>query len=333
MINTDSNETGVVGLGYMGCSIVSAFLMWGYKVIAVASLDSDLETAPERIRTSLQEANNQGIHSLDVDVLLAKLILTKNFQELSACFLISENVVEQVDIKNQVLARIESSVSDQAIITTNTSGIPITILQSQLKHPGRFLGMHWAEPAFTTPFLEINCGEKTKMDIAESLYALATSWGKEPVLLRKDIRGFVTNRLMYALYREALFLVENGYASMSDIDRACKNDAGHWMTFCGPFRYMDLTGLQAYYHVMKDLFPVLSCQTATPPWLDTLAQEGANGVSNGRGFYDYTNEEAAEWHRAFKEFKYDIYKLSVKYPADLVDKRLKNPPKDSGGDA
>ncbi len=323
MTNKDSQEIGVIGLGYMGCSIASAFLMWGYKVIAVASLDSDLETAPERIRTALQEANKQGIHHLDVDVLLSKLILTTNFQDLNACFLISENVVEQVNIKQQVLARIESSVAKQAIITTNTSGIPISILQSQLKHPERFLGMHWAEPAFTTPFLEIICGANTKQEIAESLYALATSWGKEPVLLRKDIRGFVTNRLMYALYREALYLVDQGYASMSDIDSACKNDAGHWMTFCGPFRYMDLTGLQAYYHVMKDLFPTLSTQPDPPIWVDALAENGANGVSNGRGFYDYNSDEAAVWQQAFKEFKYDIYNLSVKYPADLVEQRLK----------
>jgi len=323
MIKDDSQVIGVIGLGYMGCSIVSAFLMWGYKVIAVASLDSDLDTPHERIRTSLLDANKQGIHSLDIDGLLSKLILTTNFHDLNPCFLISENVIEQVDVKNQVLARIETSVSEQAIITTNTSGIPISILQSQLQHPGRFLGMHWAEPAYTSPFLEIICGDKTNPAMAESLYTLATSWGKEPVLLRKDIRGFVTNRLMYALYREALFLVDNGYASMKDIDSACKNDAGHWMTFCGPFRYMDLTGLQAYHHVMKDLFPTLSNQKEIPPWLDALAASGANGVSNGRGFYEYSPDEAAGWQKAYKEFKYDIYNLSVKYPADLVEQRLK----------
>jgi len=333
MVNKDSQVIGVVGLGYMGCSIVSAFLMWGYKVIAIASLDSDLETATERIRASLHAAHKQGIHNLDVDVLLSKLFLTTNYQDLKSCFLISENVVEQVDIKIQVLDRIESSVSQQAIITTNTSGIPISILQSRLQHPGRFLGMHWAEPAYTSPFLEIICGDKTNPALAESLYTLATSWGKEPVLLRKDIRGFVTNRLMYALYREALHLVDQGYATMRDIDSACKNDAGHWMTFCGPFRYMDLTGLQAYHHVMKDLFPTLSNQKEIPPWLDALAASGANGVSNGRGFYEYSPDEAAGWQKAYKEFKYNIYNLSVKYPADLVKQRLKKPTKDSGGDA
>ena len=128
---------------------------------------------------------------------------------------------------------------------------------------------------------------------------------------------------MYAMYREAFSLVENGYTSIEDIDRACRNDAGHWMTFCGLFRYMDLTGLQAYYHVMKDLFPTLSNQTATPKLIEDIAKDGGNGITNGNGFYRYTKEEAAEWEKAFDEFSYDINTLARKYPADLIEQRLK----------
>ena len=183
--------------------------------------------------------------------------------------------------------------------------------------------MHWAEPAFTTPFLEIICGAKSDLSIAEKLYEIAGTWGKEPTLVRKDIRGFITNRLMYAMFREGFNLVENGYATVEDVDRACKNDAGHWMTFCGMFRYMDLTGLQAYYHVIKDLFPTLSNQTRTPQLIETIASEGGNGISNGNGFYKYTKEEAAEWEKAFEEFSYDINSLAMKYPINSIKQRLK----------
>jgi 3-hydroxybutyryl-CoA dehydrogenase len=183
--------------------------------------------------------------------------------------------------------------------------------------------MHWAEPAFTTPFLEIICGPKTDIAIAETLYKTASDWGKEPTLLRKDIRGFITNRLMYALFREGFNLVENGYANIEDVDRACRNDAGHWITFCGMFRYMDLTGLQAYHHVMKDLLPTLSNQSETPRLIDGIAKQGGNGITNGKGFYQYTKHEASEWEKAFEEFSYDINQLSLKYPIDLVEKRLK----------
>ena len=118
---------------------------------------------------------------------------------------------------------------------------------------------------------------------------------------------------MYAMYREAFYLVENGYATIEDVDRACKNDGGHWMTFCGLFRYMDLTGLQAYHRVMKDLLPTLSNQTTVPKLIDDIAKNGGNGIFNGKGFYNYTPEEARQWEEAFEKFSFDISRLSSKY--------------------
>ena len=322
MMDTRSNEVGVIGLGLMGCSIVAALVMRGYKVIALAPQESDMERAPDRILHALQESYKQGIHTHEVSTLKLNVLYTRNYADLGDCFLISECVVENIDIKKTVYALIESFVSKQAIITTNTSAIPITILQETVTHPKRFMGMHWAEPAFTTPFLEITCGPQTDIQLAEILYDIASSWGKEPTLLRKDIRGFITNRLMYAMFREGFNLVENGYASIEDVDRACRNDAGHWMTFCGLFRYMDITGLQAYHHVIKDLFPTLSNQKETPELIQLIANKGGNGISNGFGFYHYSKEESAEWEKAFEEFSYDINTLSRKYPIDLIQQRL-----------
>jgi 3-hydroxybutyryl-CoA dehydrogenase len=322
MNNKESNEVGVVGLGLMGSSIVAAFLMNGYKVIALAPLPSDLQRAPDRVRHALNESFKQGIHSRDVKLLEANVLYTSDYKDLYNCFLISECVVENIEIKNEVYSLIESAVSEKTIITTNTSAIPITLLQKNVLHRNRFMGMHWAEPAFTTPFLEITCGPQTDIQLAETLYDVASSWGKEPTLLRRDIRGFITNRLMYAMFREGFNLVENGYASIEDVDRACRNDAGHWMTFCGLFRYMDITGLQAYHHVIKDLFPTLANQKETPELIELIAKKGGNGISNGYGFYHYSKEEAAEWEKTFEEFSYDINMLSRKYPIDLIQQRL-----------
>src|ERR1043165_9316466 len=114
--------------------------------------------------------------------------------------------------------------------------------------------------------------------------------GKEPSLVKKDIRGFITNRLMYAMMREAFHLVEKGYATYADIDRACRNDMGYWITFAGPFRFMDLTGVPAYLAVMKDLFPELDCSTKPPAFVEELVASGGKGVSNAQGFYPYTEK-------------------------------------------
>ncbi len=322
MPNSNTSEVGVVGLGLMGSSIAAAFLMRGYKVIAVGPLEQDLITAPELIRHALHESLRKGIHDRDVMELESNIVFTRDYAYLSNCFLISECVIENIEVKKKVYGLIEEVVSDRTIISTNTSAIPITILQKMVAHPNRFLGMHWAEPAFTTPFLEIICGPETDVSLAEKLVKLAYEWGKEPTLLRKDIRGFITNRLMYAMYREGFNLVENGFASIEDVDRACRNDGGRWMAFCGLFRYMDITGLQAYYHVMKDLFPTLSNQSQTPQLIEKIANEGGNGITNGNGFYTYSKAEAEEWSKAFEEFSYDLNVLMQKYPYNHVDQRL-----------
>ena len=233
-----------------------------------------------------------------------------------------ECVTENIDIKKLVYQEIEQHISAEAILTTNTSAIPIDFLKDHVKHANRFIGMHWAEPAFTTKFLEIVCSSKTDITIAETLYKIASTWGKEPTLLRKDIRGFITNRIMYAMYREAFYLVENGYATIEDVDRSCRNDGGHWMPFCGLFRYMDITGLQAYYNVMKDLFPTLNNQTEVPNLIKHIAEDGGTGITNGKGFYNYTKQEAAEWEKAYEEFAFDIRELSNKYPINFVEERV-----------
>ncbi len=318
----DSSQVGVVGLGLMGCSIISALLIKNNYVIAVAPQKSDLINASSKIKHYLEHAFENGFCEINPETALAKLTITENYSALKPCELVIECVTENVEIKKTVYANIEKNISEYALLTTNTSAIPITILKDFVKKPNRFLGMHWAEPAFTTKFLEIVCNPDTDMKHAENLYQLATKWGKEPTLVRKDIRGFITNRIMYAMFREAFFLVENGYASIEDVDRTCRNDGGHWMPFCGLFRYMDITGLQAYYKVMKDLFPTLNNSTEVPKSIETIAEKGGNGIENGQGFYTYTKEEAAEWEKAYEEFAFDISRLSAKYPIDLIEKRI-----------
>ncbi len=142
---------------------------------------------------------------------------------------------------------------------------------------------------------------------------VARRCGKDPSILKKDIRGFITNRLMYALMREALYLLENGYADVAEIDRSFRNDVGWWATIAGPFRLMDLTGLPAYVKVMQDLFPELATTTEVPKTMQKLAEEGAAGVFNGRGFYQYTPEECARWQKIWADFSWDIRRLAEKY--------------------
>jgi len=315
-------EIGVVGLGLMGCSICTCLLMAGHAVIAVAPIPIDLVHAENRIRKHLTKSIEENLIKGDLSSYLSKLTITEDYGQLKNCALVIECTIENIDIKKVVYNKIENVITKDALLVSNTSAIPISILQQQTNLPNRFFGLHWAEPSHTTRFLEIICGNQSDVSLGENLYDLSHFWGKEPTLVRKDIRGFITNRLMYAMYREACSLVENGYATIEDVDRACRNNPGYWMTLVGVFRWMDLTGVPAYHTVMKDLFPTLSNSTEVPKLIDDIVKDGGKGVLNAKGFYNYTEEEAKLWEETFTEFSYEIRKLALKYPADVVKKKM-----------
>ena len=323
-METSQISVGVVGLGLMGCSIATCLLMAGHPVVAVAPIPGDIEHAGDRISKHLDRAFQEGLLSHEPSHYLEKLVITEQYLELKDCKLVIECTIENEEIKKSVYGKIEHAIGRDALLASNTSAIPISTLQKLTSHPHRFFGLHWAEPSHTTRFLEVICGNESDIKAGEYLYQLSHRWGKEPTFVRKDIRGFITNRLMYAMYREAFFLVENGYASVEDVDRACRNNAGYWMTLVGVFGWMDLTGVPAYHNVMKDLFPTLSNSTEVPKLIDDIVKSGGKGVANGKGFYNYTEEEARLWEETFANFSYEIRELALKYPADVVKRQLKN---------
>lgn len=320
--DTASITIGVVGLGLMGCSITTCLLIAGHEVIAVAPVAIDLELAEKRIRAHLVHSAEHHLISMQPDEYFQQLLITEDYARLKDCTVVIECTIENMEIKKSVYHKIEAVVSAETILTSNTSAIPISMLQQLTLQPGRFFGLHWAEPSHTTRFLEIICGQLSDPAKAQFLYELSHCWGKEPTLVKKDIRGFIANRLMYAMYREAMSLVENGYASVEDVDRACRNNTGYWMTLVGVFRWMDLTGVAAYHTVMKDLFPTLNNGTHVPELIDKIVREGGRGVANAHGFYSYTPEEAKLWEETFTEFSYEIRELALRYPADVVEKKL-----------
>jgi 3-hydroxybutyryl-CoA dehydrogenase len=307
-------------MGLMGTSIVACLLAAGHPTTGVERDASKRQKARRRLLEFLRELREEGLLKADPSRIMTRLSLSDGCSALEKSEVVIESITESVEAKQQVIREIEEVVSSKTLIGSNTSAIPVTTLQQGSLHPERILGIHWAEPAHVTRFMEIICGKHTLPEYADRVLTLARGWGKEPSLLRRDIRGFITNRIMYAMLREAFYLVESGYATIEDVDRSLRNDLGYWITFAGPFRFMDLTGIPAYATVMQDLFPELSCETKVPALMTKVANSGARGVSNAKGFYNYTPAQARHWEKLFLKFTYEVRALAQKYPEKVGDR-------------
>lgn len=312
--NSSTFEIGVVGLGLMGTSIIVSLLVSGHPVIGIAPLPSDMDGALDRIHSQLNHADEAGLLSENVDYYLKRLHLTEDYSKLKSCSLVQECVTEVIEIKTEVYLKISQNTESTAVIATNTSAIPISVLQENVNLPSRFIGIHWAEPAYMTRFLEVTKGALTDEKIANRVLSLARTWNKEPTYLKKDLRGFVTNRMLYAVYREMFAILENGEASMDDLDKAFRYDPGSWMTYMGLFKRMDQLGLSDFKEIFENIFPQLDNSQTVPTTMQAIVKVQGKGINNGKGLYNYTKEEAIKWEEAFKDFNHEIFHLAAQYP-------------------
>jgi 3-hydroxybutyryl-CoA dehydrogenase len=271
-------DVAVIGLGLMGRSIAACLLAAGHRVIGLTNDMAASRNVPHRVRALLAEMRREKLVSQHVSALMKQFQMTAQISDLSQCSIVFESVTEEVELKREIFHKVERVVSNSAIIATNTSAIPVTILQQGTINPQRILGIHWAEPAHITRFMEIIPGKDTTAEYIERIVQLAPSWGKEPSLLKREIRGFIANRISYAMFREACHLVDSGICTVEDVDRSLRNDVGWWMPFAGPFRYMDIMGVEGYFRVMKDLLPDL-CTNSDVPLL--MRREPAQQIRTG----------------------------------------------------
>lgn len=319
-----ATPVGVVGLGLMGSSIVVSLLVSGHRVVALAPIAGEKEKAASHIGDLLRHVDEAGLLNRGIQSCIDALTLVEDYRALAGCKLVLECVIEDKGIKEIVYHNIAGSVPTDTVIASNTSAIPISELQLLVPHPHRFLGIHWAEPAYMTRFLEVTCGALTDISVAERMVDLGLTWGKEPTLLKKDVRGFITNRLMYAVYREALSLIAEGHTSLEDADKVFRYDAGAWVTIMGVFERMVFTGLDNQLAVYKRLFPLLNNRSDVPDIMQKIVEEKGRGIHNQVGLYAYSPETAKRWEAAFARFNKDIYDLATQYLPEEVTNGMEN---------
>jgi 3-hydroxybutyryl-CoA dehydrogenase len=314
-IPTKNERVAVVGLGFLGRGIAACFLGYGFQVVAIDRSEAHHAEAKKQIGGMVGElVDLGGFDSRLRDEWTLRYTAATSCAAARDCAFVVESVTEDVAAKEQVFDELEDVLGPTTVIASNTSAIPISQLQRRRKVPARFLGMHWAEPAHATRFMELIRGEQTSDEALQTAAAMARRLGKEPCVCEKDIPGFIVNRIGYAMYREALSLLQSGVADAATIDCAMRNALGLWASLCGPLRWIDITGgPEGYARAMQHVIPSLQNGTEIPSVLQRLAAEGARGITNGRGFYSYTPEEAHHWEELYRQHAWRVVKMQNEY--------------------
>ena len=311
----DIKTVGVAGLGLLGRGIAACLLGHGFRVVAFTRREETHADA----RNYIARAIDDLIERAGFDEGLRqewgeRYEPVTDLAPMAGCRFMIESVIEDMDTKQVVFDTLESLLDSDVVVASNTSALPISHLQRGRKHPERFLGMHWAEPAHVTRFLEIIRGEQTSDAAFQTAAQLANAIGKEPSMVEKDVPAFIVNRIGYAMYREAVNVLEMGVADVETIDRSVRNALGLWATMCGPFRWMDLTGGPALYgKAIEGVLPSLSNVSELPQTLKDLREADARGIANGRGFYEYTDDEARQWEELFRKHAWTVRELMNEY--------------------
>jgi len=296
---------GVVGAGTMGRGIAQVASTAGHRVILVDRNLDVLDEAMAFLQHIQDRAVSKGrVGRDDADAMLARITTDTALDALSGCALVVEAVVESTEVKGALFDGLESILSSDAILASNTSSLSITALAAGLKHPERFIGLHFFNPAPLLPLVEVVPALQSRDGLADEMLALMRQWGKQPAFAQ-DTPGFIVNRVARPFYGEAIRILEEGIADVATIDWAMTELGGFRM---GPFALMDLIGNDINYAVTESVWTAFHFDARYKP---SFAQKrnvdaGWLGRKSGRGWYAHGEGTFIPEPRRDKDLGQDI---------------------------
>ncbi len=280
-------KIAVVGAGLMGHGIAQVFALAGHDVTITDSHTPNLDTAKQRIATNLRDLGDdeKAVERVTPVAALADCVRDADY--------VVEAVLEDMPLKQKLFGEIEEYVRPDTILASNTSVMPITEIMQGLKNRARALGTHWWNPPFLVPLVEVIGTQWTSQGAIDFTMKLHADAGKKPAHVKKDVPGFIGNRLQHALWREAVSLVENGICDAETVDAVIKASFGRRLAVLGPLENADLVGTDLSLAIHQTVLPAIDSRPGPSPYLEKLVKDGKLGFKSGEGFRKWSAEEQA----------------------------------------
>jgi 3-hydroxybutyryl-CoA dehydrogenase len=285
----DRSNVVIIGGGIMGgdIGIVFAANGWGVHVMSPSA----------KTRDALPARMEAGLKQLDADPATRGEVRTyATLEEIdwSGIGMVVEAATEDLPLKQRLFAQVEALAGTDIPLATNTSNFPIGEVGKNLKHRGRVLGLHFFMPAHLVPLVEVVSSDATDPKIAQQVVDLMKQLGKAPIWVKKDVPGFVGNRIQHAMMREALYLIQDGIVSAEDVDIAVRFGFGFRFIACGPIMQKEMSGWDTNYLVANALYPHLYKNDGAAPVVKALMDKNHLGMKTKKGFWDWDDKKIAE---------------------------------------
>ncbi len=305
MIKTadDIQTVIVIGAGVMGEGIAQSFAEAGFNVQILDIHDDALARCQSQIASNLQLGLEAGALTDTVDNVMAR-INTSNTKNMAAllqhCDMVVESAPELIALKREIFAQLDQA-PDHVLLASNTGSFTVSEITKGMNTPERVVGLHYFNPAHLIPAVEVHKGADTSEERIEQAMEIMRRVGKIPVRVRKEIPGFIINRLTGALSREVDHLIDEGVVTPEDLDAAMKASLGFRLAQVGMMEGRDFIGLDTDVRVSKNVYPQLSTRTLPSQKTIDLVEQGDLGVKSGRGYYDYAGRSREDVLRARNE--------------------------------
>lgn len=297
-MNDDIARVAIIGTGQMGPGIAVSTALAGYPTVLIGRSEASVADGRARFEAALAfMVEHDAVTAEAAADATARLTCATERAAAAEVDLVIESIVEHLPTKQAFFRELDALCPPQVILASNTSGLRISDIAALMAHPERAVTTHFWNPGHLMPLVEVIQGERTSEETVQRTYRFLQRCGKRPVIGRKDVPGQICNRILQAVIRECIYMVQEGIASAEDVETALKAGAGLRFPVYGPLEHLDAIGLDLGLAVQTSVLPSLCNATEPGQYLKDLVAAGHRGAATGRGFHDWTTRDVAELRR------------------------------------